>query len=253
VEEQDYRTTYELEEHNWWFVGMRRMCFGLLDRGLRPDPAAAPQRRILDVGCGTGITLEHLEPYGLATGLDYSSTALEFCRKRGAERLVQGSGDALPFSENSFDAVTAFGVIEHIDADAQAISEWARVLKPGGDIVVLTSAYQWMWSGHDVSNHHTRRYLTKHVGKLLQDAGLEVEKLSYVNTLLFPLIAVVRLIDLIRRRGRPPEPHKDTGEVPALANKVLERLLDLENRVLQRGRLPFGVSIIARATKPFPR
>jgi 2-polyprenyl-3-methyl-5-hydroxy-6-metoxy-1,4-benzoquinol methylase len=77
VEEQDYRTTYELEDHNWWFVGMRRISLQLLGR---PRAVVADGAPILDVGCGTGIMLEHLEPLGPSVGLDFSSTALEFCR-----------------------------------------------------------------------------------------------------------------------------------------------------------------------------
>ena len=246
MEEQDYRTTYELEDHNWWFVGMRRISLSMLGR---PAPVAdgAP---ILDVGCGTGIMLEHLAPVGEATGLDFSSTALSFCRQRGAERLVQARGEQLPFSDSSFGAVTAFGVIEHIDADREALAEWARVLRPGGSLVLLTSAYQWLWSGHDVSNHHTRRYLTKEVAALLRDAGLEPTKVSYVNSILFPPILVVRIIERLRRGSKEPEPHKDTGEVPGPANRLLLWLLGLEQRAIARGKLPFGVSIVASAVKP---
>ena len=248
MEEQDYRTTYELEDHNWWFVGMRRISLSMLGR---PAPVASGAP-ILDVGCGTGIMLEHLAPLGEATGLDFSSTALSFCRKRGAERLVQARGEQLPFADASFGAVTAFGVIEHIDADRAALSEWARVLQPGGSLVLLTSAYQWLWSGHDVSNHHTRRYLTREVSALLRDAGLEPTKVSYVNSILFPPILVVRIIERLRRGSKDPEPHKDTGEVPAPANKLLLWLIGLEQRVIARGKLPFGVSIVASAVKAAP-
>lgn len=252
MEEQDYRTTYELEDHNWWFVGMRRISLALL--GHAPGDPPADRGPILDVGCGTGIMLEHLADLGTPTGLDFSATALEFCRKRGAERLVQARGEQLPFADDSFAAVTAFGVIEHIDADRASIEEWARVLKPRGDLVLLTSAYQWLWSGHDVSNHHTRRYLTKEVAALLRDAGLEPTKVSYVNSILFPPILAVRLVERLRRGSKPPAPHKDTGEVPAPANRALIGLLGLERRVLARpsrkAKLPFGVSIVARATKP---
>lgn len=249
MEEQDYRTTYELEGHNWWFVGMRRIGMSLLAQAWqRPAADAAP--RILDVGCGTGIVLEHLEPYGLATGLDFSNTALEFCRKRGATRLVQGQGERLPFASDSFDVVTAFGVIEHIEDDRSAVAEWCRVLKPGGRLVLLTSSYQWLWSGHDVSNHHARRYLLREVRALVEGTGLRSERLSYVNTMLFPAILAIRVVERLRRGASPPEPHKDTGEVPEPLNRLFIRLLDLEGRIIKRSRLPFGVSIIGRARKP---
>jgi SAM-dependent methyltransferase len=252
VEEQDYRTTYELEDHNWWFVGMRRISLALL--GHEPGDPPRDLGPILDVGCGTGIMLEHLDDLGTPTGLDFSSTALAFCRKRGAERLVQARGEQLPFADAAFAAVTAFGVVEHIDADRAAVDEWARVLRPGGDLVLLTSAYQWLWSGHDVSNHHTRRYLVKEIEGLLRDAGLEPTKVSYVNSFLFPPILAVRLLERIRRGSKPPAPHKDTGEVPGPINRALVRLLEVERRILsrpgRRSRLPFGVSIVARATKP---
>ena len=247
MEEQDYRTTYELEDHNWWFVGMRRISLALLGR---PAPVVERGAPILDVGCGTGIMLEHLAPLGEATGLDFSETALSFCRKRGAERLVQARGEQLPFADGSFGAVTAFGVVEHIEADRAAMAEWARVLQPGGSLVLLTSAYQWLWSGHDVSNHHTRRYVTREVAGLLRDAGLVPTKVSYVNSILFPPILLVRLIERLRRGSRPPEPHKDTGEVPAPVNRVLLWLIGFEQRVISVGKLPFGVSIVASAVKP---
>ena len=247
MEEADYRTTFELEDHNWWFVGMRRMSLDLLHRHLAPDLRGG---LVLDVGCGTGIMLETLERGGPAVGADLSATALGFCRERGRERLAQARGEALPFASRSFSAVTAFGVIEHIDDDRGALLEWARVLRPGGCLVLLTSAYQWLWSGHDVSNHHVRRYVRADIERLLRDAGLQPATVSYANTALFPGIAAVRAVERLRRGEKRPEPRKDTAEVPASLNRLLTGVLTLEGKVIRRRRLPFGVSIIAAATRP---
>jgi SAM-dependent methyltransferase len=243
MEEGDYRTTYELEGHNWWFVGTRRVCLDLLD-GVSPPGHDA---RILDVGCGTGLMLDELAPRGRAVGVDFSPTALEFCRLRSSTALLQADGGRLPVGDGEVDAVTAIGVIEHLDDDLGALAEWHRVLRPGGGLVLLTSAYQWMWSGHDVSNHHTRRYRAGDVRSLLERTGFQPATVSYVNTILFPPIAVVRAAERLARRGRPPAPHKDTGEVPAPLNRALLGLLELERRAIARRGLPFGVSIVASA------
>jgi SAM-dependent methyltransferase len=257
VEEQDYATTYRLEEGNWWFVGMRRICLEWVDRcrGRRPAGPGATGRgpdRILDVGCGTGINLDPLAERGRAVGVDLSATALAFCRRRGLGGLVQGRGECLPFPDGSFDVVSAIGVVEHIEADAAAVAEWARVLAPGGDLVLLTSAYRWLWSGHDLSNHHVRRYTAAEVRALLEGAGLEGARVSYVNCFLLPPIVAVRAVAALGRRlrGRPAlVAHKDTGEVPGPVNRLLVALLAVEARLLRRVDLPFGVSMVASARK----
>lgn len=243
MEEQDYATTYRLEGGNWWFVGMRRICMEWVGR-------CQPRGRILDVGCGTGINLDALEVFGPATGADLSSTALDFCRQRALPSLVQARGEGLPFPDGSFDVVTAFGVIEHIDADRDTVAEWTRLAAPGGHVVLLTSAYQWMWSGHDVSNHHVRRYRASEVRALLEDAGLVDVRVSYLNTFLGVPIIAARLVERVLLRGREPKARKDTGEVPPAIDRLLTAILGLEGRILRTRNLPFGVSIAASGRRP---
>src|SRR5947209_5720063 len=224
------------------------MCLDLLDEQLAAAATATPL--IIDVGCGTGLMLEHLAERGTPVGVDLSPLALDFCRERGAPRLVRGNGVQLPFPDASVDAITAVGVIEHLDDDIGALAEWRRVLKPGGALVLLTSSYEWMWSGHDVSNHHVRRYTASELRSLLRVSGFDVERLSYVNSVLFPPIAALRVVQRLRRGQRPPAPHKDTGSVPAPVNRMLTGVLELERKTMARRPLPFGVSMVASATAP---
>jgi SAM-dependent methyltransferase len=241
VEEQDYGTTYALEGGNWWFVGMRQLCTRL---------AEGAHGRVLDVGCGTGINLEAFERFGPTTGLDVSPTALAFCKQRGRSALLQGDAARLPVASSSVGLVTAIGVVEHLEPDAEAVREWARVLEPGGRLVLLTSAHRWMWSGHDVSNHHVRRYRPREVRDLLDGAGFVDVRVSYANAALFAPIAIVRLVERGLRRGRPPVPKKDTAQPPAIVNRALTQLLRCETWLIERVDLPFGVSIVATARRP---
>ncbi len=251
MEESDYATTFALEGHNWWFIGTRKICHELATRA---GPVGHPKSSgsvSLDVGCGTGFLLSDSD--GEPVGIDSSMTALAFCQQRSLKRLVNADGANLPFADGSIECITAIGVIEHIDDDVGAVAEWARVLSPTGQLTLLTSAYTWMWSGHDVSNHHVRRYRRRDVERMLAAVGLEPVQVSYVNTLLFPPIAVVRIVERLLRRGRVPTAHKNTAELPGAFNRVLTGLLGVEAWMMRRVSMPFGVSIVASATKPAQR
>lgn len=100
-------------------------------------------RDVLEAGCGIGTDGVRFARAGANyTGLDFSPTALEHASTRfeleGLEgRFVEGSVTSLPFADNSFDLVYSMGVVHHVPDTAQAIKEFRRVLRPGGQAIVL--------------------------------------------------------------------------------------------------------------------
>ena len=127
-----YREYRQVEDVHWWFVGRRRILLQILDRYV--GRSADGGRRILDVGCGTGTMLGYLAAYGKAQGVDIDEEAVGYCHERGLLDVSQGEAANLPFDAATFDLVTALDVIEHLDDDAEALSEIRRVLRPGGHL-----------------------------------------------------------------------------------------------------------------------
>jgi SAM-dependent methyltransferase len=240
----EYAQMFEVEERGWWYVGMRAISSVLLD-ATRLQAGERPLL-FLDTGCGTGYNLEDLAKRGEAVGVDLSAEALGFCRARGVA-VAQASVKALPFRDGSFDCVTSFDVIYHrwITDDRAALLELARVLRPGGLLLVRVPALKLLWGAHDEAVHSRHRYRRKEVVSLLEDAGLVVERATYANTLLFPLLAVRRVFDrLFGRQG------SDTGFLPAPLEWSFRRLLLLESRLIAHASLPIGASIFALGRKP---
>jgi ubiquinone/menaquinone biosynthesis C-methylase UbiE len=153
------KTEYEQmslrEETYWWHVGRLSIVDSLLSKFDKKN-----ENKILNIGCGTGGTIPILEKYGEVVNVDISSEALKFLRQKGYKG-TKVSGNGLPFEDNEFDFVVALDVLEHIDQDREALNEWHRVLKPGGQLMITVPAHAFLWSGHDVSLHHFRRYTTK--------------------------------------------------------------------------------------------
>ena len=117
-----------------------------------------------------------LDPRGLAPGRGVCASAL-----------------ALPFADATFDVVAAFDVVEHCEPEALAVAELARVLAPGGRLLLSVPAYQWAWSDHDVRAGHHRRYTRPRIVAALEAAGLRVERSTYAFALVFPMFAAERL------------------------------------------------------------
>jgi SAM-dependent methyltransferase len=246
VEEVAYQQTRSLEESHWWFVGMRTIYRKQLEAlQLQPDS------RILDLGCGTGGNLGLLESLGTTWALDASPTAAAFVRGRGFPRIGVASATDLPVGDASFDLVTAFGVIEHVEGDESMLREMRRVTRSGGHMLILTSAHRWLWSVHDDRVHHVRRYEIGELGERVRRAGWRIEQLSYVNAALFPGVALVRTLQKLIPE-RPTEEERGMsgfGMPPGPINRALAALLGLEGSLLARMNLPMGVGLICRATR----
>lgn len=239
-----YLQMRRLEDKHWWFVARRNLICAALKRFVTTEKPLT-----LDMGCGTGGTLDRLREFARPVGLDLEPLALELCRERGHQSLVLASATQLPFAEGTFDAAVALDVLEHIPDDAAAAAELARVLKPGGVAVVTVPAYQSLWSGHDVALMHQRRYRAEEVRARLEASGLQIERLSYTVSALFPVVWVVRkLQNALQRKDTPPR--ADALPTPEPLNGLLRWLLDCESALVLRVPLPFGLTIFAVARKP---
>lgn len=236
-----------MEDVHWWFVARRRIFLALLDRYL--GKGTPDGRRILDIGCGTGTMLTYLARYGDAEGIDVDDQAIQYCHARGLTRVSQAGADRLPFADETFDLVTALDVIEHIDDDRAALREAWRVLRPRGLILVAVPAYRFLWGRQDDINLHKRRYVARELRERLTSAGFVVRRLSYINAILFPAIAGVRLV-----RHLLPKPKALESDfsfpAPRPLNSLLGQVFGAERFALLRFDIPFGVSIVALAEKP---
>src|SRR5207244_5893178 len=142
-----YAILRELEGKHWWYRGRRQIIASFVGRiaaKLPSDNECLP--RILDVGCGTGGNLEMLSEFGAVEGVDVSNDAVEFCRARGVAPVKQAVAEDLPYDDGSFDLVTGFDVIEHLDDDGAALREMRRVLRPSGRSARREPALLWWWS-----------------------------------------------------------------------------------------------------------
>jgi SAM-dependent methyltransferase len=241
VEEQLYRKFYEVETSHWWFIARQRIVEHIIENNIR----LAKGSRVLDVGCGTGAVLASLSQHYDAYGTDTSSLAIEFCKRRNLDKVFQCTLDAFPYPDLKFDLVLFLDVIEHIDDDKGIIRLASRFLNPGGSILVTVPAYQFLWTRHDDINLHKRRYVKSRLRRVLEEAGLKLQLLSYFNTILFPVALVGRLGE----KMFPPKSDK-TLEIPShILNSVLTETFSFEQNLIGHIPMPFGLSIVGLATK----
>lgn len=233
-----YLEMAETELEHWWFRGRRDVLSSIL-RGL----TLTPRSRVLEVGSGTGGNLDLLAQFGNVSGLEMDANALAMSIERSHGRFDIRRGycpDDIPFRD-AFDLICFLDCLEHISDDVGTLKHMHALLAPGGSIVVTVPAYQWLWSAHDEFLHHRRRYDRASLTRCAQAAGYRVERVTYFNTLLFPLAVAARLCDRLLRRGR------SSGDaVPAEPlNAALYGIFKSEASWLAHHGLPFGVSLLA--------
>lgn len=243
----EYERMFSCEGSHWWFRGIRSLVFRFLRRFSASGADSPLPVRVLDLGCGTGITLDGLSPERWAVGMDISPAALAFCRRRSISRLVRSPAESLPVRSAAFHAVLALDLLEHTGDDRAVIDEIVRVLRPGGVLILTVPAGPGLWSEHDRALGHQRRYRRSELREKLTRPDTEIEKLSYFNFCLFlPILAFRRMG---RSLFRPKHTGSDLFRFPGMLNALLTALLKLEARLVGWMNVPFGVSLFAVVRK----
>jgi SAM-dependent methyltransferase len=244
MDQQFYQEYAEIEDTHWWFRGRRAIFTRVLARFEH-----RPGLRILDIGFGTGAMLTFLSRYGAVVGMDMSEQAIRFARTRCDRPMLVGDVLRVPLRSASVDLVTAFDIIEHVDDDAAALAELARLCRPGGHALLTVPAFQFLWGSQDVISHHRRRYTLRQLRARVEAAGFRIATLSYFNAMLFPAVAAIRLAR--RLRGGPQGPIKSdfTMTRPGRVNDLLTRIFAAEGALVARWRLPVGVSLVCLAER----
>ncbi|MDA1093414.1 MAG: class I SAM-dependent methyltransferase [Acidobacteria bacterium] len=256
MQSQQYEQLAETEDRHWWHRSRQVLTARYLDRMSLGEHA-----RILDVGCGAGGTTRFLQQYGTVVGLDRSAQALAHARiKAPRATLVQGDANQLGglFAPGSFDLITFFNVLYHqwMRDDQAIIDGAARLLRPGGRLLLTEPAFQTLWRRHDRLDMGKRRYRLRDFRQFFERAGLRSTGGQYFNALAVPACLYLALCDKVRSPGQP-ESDQDGGEHPSaemalpgtMLNDVLRQYMALESRLLGISRIPIGVTLLAVARK----
>jgi len=240
MEEQVYRTLYEVEKEHWWYAARKEILLRYLETRLALPRAA----RVLDAGCGTGAILEALSARYDAWGSDVAPQAIAFCRERGLLRLHLGTLETYP-SSPPFDLITMLDMVEHVEDDAALLRAARALLAEGGHVLITVPAFPSLWSRYDEILHHKRRYTRAALARVVRGAGFRIEHLTFLNCLLFPVAWIRR----VAARSSATDGTDDLRIPARTLNAALRETFRLERWVLPRASLPFGLSLLILARR----
>ena len=214
--------------------------------------AGVNHARLLDCGCGTGSHLQMLRDYGRAVGFDLTAIGPRFAKQHG-QTVAQASIAAIPFTNGTFDLVTSFDVFQCLpdDVERAAIAEIARVLKPGGWLLLHVAALEILHGKHSVLSEEVRRYTPSRLRSVVEAGGFRIERLTFDHMSLLPMMLPVRAWHRFTAGGGAVQAGEGEITVPiAPVNAALTALVSLEALALRAINMPIGSSLMCLARKP---
>jgi SAM-dependent methyltransferase len=243
VDRSAYVQHYRLDQNHFWRISKRKLVLEWMDRYLPP----ARGRKVLDIGGACSLISQQLARFGEVTVVEPDRESVLLARSELGVNAIVGS---LPHSVDlpgQFDVITLLDVLEHVDEELESLGTIKRLLNEHGTLVLTVPAYQWLWSEHDLTLHHRRRYSRARLRKSLGVSGFDVARISYYTSLLLPMVVLQRVGS--RLRWSSAEPRYRVRVPNGALNSTLGAVMSLERWLLRHFNLPCGSSLIAIAVK----
>lgn len=233
----EYKTMAKYQDEHWWYRGRRQIIKSHIEKLTLPE-----QVKVLEIGCGTGGNLVILNNVGELFAVEMDEFARRHAHQLSRQTTIESGWlpDNLPFENTRFNLICLFDVLEHIENDLAALDAIKKRLAAQGRIIITVPAGKWMFGKHDKSMHHFRRYNSKQLACLFSKAGIELECITYFNSLLYPFAVLSRLFDSISGSEKSlgsalPQKH---------VNEILYRIFAFERLLLDHIHLPIGLSLL---------
>ncbi|HCK04381.1 MAG TPA: class I SAM-dependent methyltransferase [Methylophilaceae bacterium] len=228
----------KIEDEHWWYRGRRAVI-----SSLKKKLDLSPDSKILEIGCGTGGNLEMLSSWGTINAVELDDHARITANLRNYCKVTYGKLPADIVIPDETKLICMLDVLEHVEDDIAALAKIKEDADSDCQILITVPAYKFLWSQHDKDAHHFRRYTKTELEKKLMEAGFNITFSSYFNSILFPVIFIIRAI-----KNKLQSIESGDLQMPcSILNRILLIIFSMESKVIPTFPLPFGVSIIAIA------
>jgi SAM-dependent methyltransferase len=202
-----------LEDRHWWFVARRRIVGRIIDHLLAAKAAGRPSaansansaRRplVIDIGCGTGSNVAALANRYRCVGIDTSPDAIQWARQKFPDiQFIEGyAPQDLGGLVAEASMITLMDVLEHVEDDFQLLSSLLAECPVGAHLLLTVPADMSLWTRHDETFGHFRRYDAERFARLWQGLPVDCLLLSHFNSRLYPLVKAVRQVNRLFRRS----------------------------------------------------
>ena len=226
MQSEQFQLHAQIEAEHWWFVGRRRVLRHLVEL-LLPTPGTS----VVDVGCGTGANIAALSDRYLATGIDTSGEAIELARRHypHVEFFCGRAPDDFCDLFAMADLVLLMDVLEHVRDDIGLLARLIDSLRPGAQVLITVPADPSLWSPHDQSFGHYRRYDAAMLERLWAKLPVTPRLLSYFNARLYPIVKLVRTFSRLRGTSAG-DAGTDFRRLPKPIDRALASVLAGESR-----------------------
>jgi SAM-dependent methyltransferase len=239
-----YKEMIELQEKHWWFVARRDVIQSFMKLQMKENSTS----KVLEIGCGVEGNVGLLSQSDSYLGIDMHKPAIDYCSEKFPQfnfHCTRVEDIPQEFSSNKFDSIYILDVLEHIDDQLAILKSTQHYLTQNGKILLTVPAFEFLWSPHDDFVHHVRRYTKNGLKKTVEEAGYKVERISYFNSILFPLALIQRLG--MRLMKKKLSTHLSTP--PTVINWLFTWIFAKEAWILKHTNLPVGLSIMAVVSK----
>lgn len=207
------------------------------------------QKIIWEIGSGHGNVAIPLKMQNVCViGIEPLMSGAEITAKRKIRTYV-GTLEAMKFPPNSISVIGIFDVLEHLENPQLLLSEIYRVLVPGGILMVLVPAHQWLFSDFDLSIGHYRRYSKKALLKSLNQEGFQTIKVRYLFSLFVIPALLLRKIPYLLGRNRHTKETLNSLDRQRRTLKALRQFVEIILSAEKILHLPFGLSLFSVSRK----